>query len=44
MIMKELLVYIILAYRKLISEIEYNTYLDQLFLNNPENDVLLYLE
>ena len=42
--MEELLVYIILAYRKLISEIEYNTYLDQLFLNNPENDDLLYLE
>lgn len=42
--MEELLVYAILLYEKLVTENEYNERLDELFLNNPENDELLYLE
>lgn len=42
--MEELLVYIILLYEKLVTEDEYNKRLDELFLNIPENDDLLYLE
>lgn len=41
--MEELLVYIILLYEKLVTEDEYNKRLDELFLNIPENDDLLYL-
>lgn len=43
-IMEELLVYAILLYEELVTENEYNERLDELFLNNPENDVFLYLE
>lgn len=42
--MEELLVYAILLYEGLVTENEYNKRLDELFLNNPENDDLLYLE
>lgn len=42
--MEELLVYAILLYEGLVTEIEYSKRLDKLFLNNPENDDLLYLE
>ncbi len=42
--MEELLVYAILLYEKLVTENEYNKRLDELFLDNPENDDLLYLE
>lgn len=42
--MEELLVYAILLYEKLATGNEYNERLDELFLNNPENDDLLYLE
>ena len=43
-IMEELFVYAILLYEELITENEYNKWLDELFLNTPENDDLLYLE
>ncbi len=42
--MEELLVYAVLLYEELIPENEYRKRLDELFLNNPENDDLLYLE
>ena len=42
--MEELLVYAILLYEGLVTEIEYSKQLDKLFLNNPENDDLIYLE
>lgn len=42
--MEELLVFVILLYEKLITENEYNKWLDELFSDNPENDDLLYLE
>ena len=42
--MEELLVYAILLYEELVTENEYNKWLDESFLNNPENDDLLYLE
>lgn len=42
--MEELLVFAILLYEKLVTENEYRKLLDELFLNNPENDDLLYLE
>ena len=42
--MEELLVFAILLYEKLVTENEYRKFLDELFLNNPENDDLLYLE
>ena len=42
--MEELLVYAILLYEELVSENEYNKRLDELFLSNPENDDLLWLE
>lgn len=42
--MEELLVYAIMLSEELISENEYNKRLDELFLNDPENDDLLYLE
>ncbi len=42
--MEKLLVYAILLYEELITENEYNKWLDELFLNTPENDDLLYLE
>ena len=42
--MEELLVYVILLCEKLVTEDEYNKRLDELFLNAPENDDLLYLE
>lgn len=42
--MEELLVYAILLYEELVTENEYSKRLDELFLNNPENDDLLYLE
>lgn len=42
--MEELLVYAILLYEDLITENEYIKRMDELFLNNPENDDLLYLE
>ena len=43
-IMEELLVYAILLYEELVTEDEYSKRLDELFLNNPEDDDLLYLE
>ena len=42
--MEELLVYAILLYEELITENEYSKRIDELFLSNPENDDLLYLE
>ena len=42
--MEELLVYAILLYQNLTPENEYKNRLDKLFLENPENDDLLYLE
>ena len=42
--MEELLVYVLLLYEELVTENEYRKRLDELFLNNPENDDLLYLE
>lgn len=42
--MEELLVYAILLNEELTTENEYNKRLDELFLENPENDDLLYLE
>ncbi len=42
--MEELLVYAILLYENLAAENEYNKRLDKLFLENPGNDDLLYLE
>lgn len=42
--MEELLVYALLFYQELLIETEYNKRLDEMFLNDPENDDLLYLE
>ena len=42
--MEKLLVYVLLLYEELVTENEYNKWLDELFLNTPENDDLLYLE
>lgn len=42
--MEELLVYAILLYEDLVTENEYSKRLDELFLNDPENEDLLYLE
>lgn len=42
--MEELLAYAILLYEELVAENEYSKRLDELFLDNPENDDLLYLE
>ena len=42
--MEELFVYAILLYEGFVTEHEYNKRLDELFLSNPENDDLLYLE
>lgn len=43
-IMEELFVYAILLYEEFVTGNEYRKRLDELFLNNPENDNLLYLE
>lgn len=42
--MEELLVYALLLYENIVPEEEYFKRLDELFLENPENDDLLYLE
>ena len=42
--MEEILIYAILLSEELIQESEYNNLLDKLFLSDPENDDLLYLE
>ncbi len=42
--MEELFVYAILLNEDLVTENEYSKRLDELFLNDPENDNLLYLE
>ena len=42
--MEELLVYVLLLYEELVTESEYRKRLDELFISNPENDDLLYLE
>ena len=42
--MEELLVLAILLYEKIVTEDEYNKRLDELFLENLENEDLLYLE
>lgn len=42
--MEELLVYALLLCKKLVTETEYNKRLDEMFLNTPESDDLLYLE
>ena len=42
--MEELLVFAVLLYEKLVTKDEYNKRLDELFLDHPENDDLLYLE
>lgn len=42
--MEELLVYAILLYEDLVTENEYSKRLDELFLNDPKNEDLLYLE
>ena len=38
------MVYAVLLYEELLTENEYSKRLDELFLNNPEDDDLLYLE
>ena len=43
-IMEELFVYAILLYEELVTESAYSKRLNELFLNNPKNDDLLYLE
>ena len=42
--MEELLVEAILLYEELVTEDEYSKRLDELFLNKPEDEDLLYLE
>ncbi len=42
--MEEILVFAILLYEELVTKDEYNKRLDELFLDHPENDDLLYLE
>lgn len=42
--MEEMLVYAILLYEELVTENDFIKRLDELFLDNPENDDLLYLE
>lgn len=42
--MEELLVYAVLLDERLVTEEAYAKRLDELFLSNPENDDLLYLE
>ena len=42
--MEELLVYAIFLCEKLATQDDYDKRLDELFLDNPENDDLLYLE
>ncbi len=42
--MEELLVYVILLCEDLVTENDYNRRLDKLFLDDPENDDLLWLE
>ncbi len=42
--MEELLVLVILLYEELVTKDEYEKRLDELFLDYPENDDLLYLE
>lgn len=42
--MEEMLVYLILLFEELVAQNDYNKRLDELFLDNPENDDLLYLE
>jgi len=42
--MEKFLVNAILLNEELATENEYNKWLDELFLNDPENDDLLYLE
>ena len=42
--MEELLTYMLLLSEELVPESEYHKRLDELFLNYPENDDLLYLE
>ena len=42
--MEELLTYMLLLSEELVVESEYHKRLDELFLNHPENDDLLYLE
>ena len=43
-VMEELLAYTILRSEELISEDEYNKWLDELFLSHPQNEELLCLE
>lgn len=42
--MEELLVFALLLYEDMVTEDEYNKRLNKLFLDNPEDDGLLYLE
>lgn len=42
--MEELFVYILLQCNEIIEEDEYSKKLDELFLENPKDDALLYLE
>ncbi len=42
--MEEILVFAVLLYEELVTKDEYNKRLDELFLDHPENDDLLYLE
>lgn len=42
--MEELLAFAFLLYEELVTEDEYSKWLNELFLNNPENNDLLYLE
>ena len=42
--MEEVLAYIFLSYQKIVTEDEYQNRLDELFLENPQNEDLLYLE
>ncbi|MCI8805422.1 MAG: hypothetical protein HFE59_05920 [Clostridiales bacterium] len=41
---EELLVFAFLLYEEMVTKDKYNKRLDELFLDNPENDDLLYLE
>lgn len=42
--MEELLVYALLLYEEILTEDSYNNRLNELFIENPDNETLLYLE
>ena len=42
--MEELLVYVLLLAEEIVTDISYKNRLDELFLENPESEILLHLE